>query len=250
MSDQLDSAVPELIRLAFATYLERRQAFYANPAVIVRKLLRRDPMIYALRGVGSAEEFVESAFIAHEASSEETMMGNAWQAALAAIAPNSVGGGDLRTEREGTLWIIQVKMSRLQNSGAEAQDLRMLKAKLTAESDHHPGRKNVKAMLGFVRGPFANEWRMHRSKSMANADIDGFQHQYMAGSAFLNWCSADFDQESLFGSLADEIGGVRDAREKCLIEVQRLVSELLTRSNLGADFKDVLRLMATARPAT
>jgi hypothetical protein len=250
MSDPPPQEVPTLIRTAFEQYLSRRLAYYAAPKSVLRGLLRKNGLVYALRGVKSADEFAEQSFYAHEASSEETMLGNAWQAALAAISPNSVGGGDLRTERDGTLWIIQVKTSRGQNAGAEAQDLRMLKTKLVAETDHHPGRRNVKAMLGFVRGPAADDWRTYRSQSRANADIDTFQYHYMAGATFLKWCSADFDNTRLLDVLREQIDQVRTARRACLAELQGLLRQQLSQVGMAPTMESVLRLMEPAPPTT
>lgn len=243
MSDGPQLEVPTLIRAAFERYLQRRVAYYSAPAPLLRSLLRKNGLVYALRGVATADEFAEQAFFAHEASSEETMLGNAWQAALAAVSPNSVGGGDLRTERDGTLWIIQVKTSRGQNAGAEAQDLRMLKTKLIAERDHHPGRHNVKAMLGFIRGPSVNQWRTYRSRSAANADIDTFQYQYVAGQPFLAWCSADFQDSRLVELLRPDIEQVRSARLNCSEELKRLLARQLSAKGLPLDMNGVLRLM-------
>lgn len=235
--------VPGLIRAAFEDYLRRRLEYYSAPRQLLRNLLKKNGLVYALRGIETADDFAEQVFAAHETSSEETMLGNAWQSALAAVSPNSVGGGDLRTERDGTLWIIQVKTSRGQNAGAEAQDLRMLKTKLISERDHHPGRHNVKAMMGFVRGPAANEWRTYRSKSVANADIDTFQYQYMAGAPSLEWCSAAFDVEVLIEALQPQVRTVQAARGECVEAVKSALKQALTDEGLKHDMSSVLRLM-------
>lgn len=242
MPDELIEEVPDLLVRSFEHYLRRRLEWYRAPKTVLRGLLRKDGLSFALRGIQTADEFAEQAFFAHEASSEETMMGNAWQATLAAISPNSVGGGDLRTERDGTLWIIQVKLSRGQNASAEAQDLRMLKTKIIAETDHHPGRKNVKAMLGFVRGPSVDEWRTYRSKSAANRDIDMFQYQYKAGTEFLEWCSAGFAHASLIASLQPLTSQMQEARTACISAVRVLLRESLTDAGLGLSMTDVLQL--------
>lgn len=242
MSSEHAAEVPALLETAFRDYLDRRLAWYASPRSVLRGLLNKDGLSYALRGVRTADEFAEQAFYGHEASSEETMMGNAWQSALAAISPNSVGGGDLRTERDGTLWIVQLKTSRGQNAGAEAQDLRMLKTKIAQETDHHPGRKNVMAMLGFVRGPSTDEWRTYRSKQAANADIDMFQYHYRAGTAFLKWCNAEFDQPALLNALRPKIELVQAARRTCLVEVQTLLQSRLVAGDRGTSITDVLEI--------
>lgn len=49
--------------------------------------------MFAARGVATAEEFVLEAFRACESSSEETVMGNLWQALIAAISSDTLDTG-------------------------------------------------------------------------------------------------------------------------------------------------------------
>jgi hypothetical protein len=242
MSSEQPTAVPVLLHQAFEAYLDRRLAWYARPKQVLRGLLDKDGFAYALRGIKTGDDFAEQAFYAHEAASEETMMGNAWQAALAAISPNSVGGGDMRTERDGILWIIQIKTSRGQNAGAEAQDLRSLKSKLAMETDHHPGRKNVMPMMAFVRGPSVDEMRLFRATRAVNNDIDMFQFRYLAGTAFLKWCNAEYDQPALLTALSDRIGRVQGARSGCLAEVQALLRERLLLAGRTSSIESILEI--------
>lgn len=242
MEPESPERVPALLITAFEAYLDRRLNWYSKPESVLRGILKKDSLPFLFRGIQTADDFAEQAFFAHEASSEETMLGNAWQSALAAIAPNSVGGGDLRTERDGVLWIVQVKLSRGQNAGAEAQDLRMLKTKLARETDHHPGRRNRKAMLGFVRGPARSDWVTYRANSPANADIDMFQYHYMAGRDFLQWCSADFERSALLTALAPAIEQIKIARVECLARVQELLRNALAARGLGTTAQDILDL--------
>jgi hypothetical protein len=237
---ELESIQPMLLD-TFRQYVEKRIAFYSDSGRILDSLLKKDILLLALRGIHTADEFVEHAFSAFESSSEETMWGNAWQEALAKATPNTVGGGDLRTERDGTLWIIQLKLGP-QNAGTQAQDIRVLKGKVDQERDHHPGRKNVKGMYAIVRGKPANEWRNHRSTVAVNRDIDGFQYQYMRGSEFLRWVGAEFAHENLVAALTAQTERVRLARESSLAAVKDALMDRLRQAGLPLDVSGVLRL--------
>jgi Type II restriction endonuclease EcoO109I len=239
---------PVIVR-TFAEYVQRRREFYENPSAVLKKLLLKDVLLYALRGVEDSDQFVDHAFPALESSSEETMWGNSWQQALANVAPNTVGGGDLRTEREGVLWIIQLKLGP-QNASSQAQDLRILKAKVLNESrDHHPGRKGVKPMYAIVRGASRDEWRYVKGQSQANKDIESFGYQYMQGLAFLRWISADFDPAALVAALESQIGPVPDARAQCVRDLKVLLRERLASEGLGNSITDVLALADRNGPA-
>jgi hypothetical protein len=241
--DPATAPVAPLVLESFRGYLNRRLAHYERPpAQVLRTLLDKDALLYAFRGVATADEFVEQAFAAHESSSEETMWGHAWQAAIASVAPNTVGGGDLRTERDGTLWIIQLKTGTEQNSAAEAQDLRLLKTKVRQETDHHPGRKNVKAMYAIIRGKARAEWRHYKATNPANADIDGFQYEYRVGADFLTWASAAITPAAMIEPFSVEIARVKTARQRCVEDAQRLLRQRLQDQGLPHDITGVLRL--------
>jgi hypothetical protein len=243
LGDPGTAPVAPLVLESFRGYLARRLAYYQRPpALVLRTLLDKDVLLYAFRGVATPDELVEQAFAAHESSSEETMWGHAWQAAIAAVAPNTVGGGDLRTERDGTLWIIQLKTGTEQNSAAEAQDLRLLKTKVRQETDHHPGRRNVKAMYAIVRGKPRTEWRHYRATNPANRDIDGFQYEYRVGADFLAWASAAITPAAMIAEFAEEIAAIKTARRHCIQAAQGLLRERLQKDDLPLDIAGVLRL--------
>lgn len=66
----------------------KRAAYYRDSSKInLRKLLGKDVIMFAARGVATAEEFVLEAFRACESSSEETVMGNLWQALVRQSPP-------------------------------------------------------------------------------------------------------------------------------------------------------------------
>ena len=236
--------IQPVIVATFEAYVARRLAFYNNPRKVLNALLKKDALLYALRGIRNSDEFVEHAFPAYESSSEETVWGNAWQEAVAKVAPNTVGGGDLRTERDGILWIIQLKMGA-QNAGAEAQDIRVLQSKTrNEEREHHPGRKGVKAMYAIVRGSPRDKWKHYRARSAANADIDGFQYQLMVGIPFLEWISAEFDQSGLIRALGHLTEEVPPARSECIVQLKEMLRKRLSAAGLGDDLESVLSLAA------
>lgn len=218
--------IEQLLRGTFEDFVARRVAYYDDPRLL-SKLLDRNLLLFALRGIRDVSEFVEAALAAHEAASEETMLGNVWQAAIAEVAPHVVGGGDLRMERDGELWIVQLKMSPKQNSSATAQDIRILRNKILSERDHHPGRRGVKAMMAFLTGDSQSHWMTHRSRSPANADIDGFQYQVMAGEAFFDWIGVKHDPIGLLRELQAMPERVRQAREDGAARLKAEIGALL-----------------------
>ena len=234
--------IQPVILSTFEAYVAGRLTFYRNPKKILNALLKKDTLLYALRGIRDSDEFIDHAFPAFESSSEETVWGNAWQEAIAKVAPNTVGGGDLRTERDGILWIIQLKMGA-QNAGAQAQDIRVLQAKsLHEEREHHPGRKGVKAMYAIVRGRPTDKWDRYRSRTQANADINGFQYQLMVGFPFLEWISVEFDQQGLVRALSHITAEVPGARSECIVQLKAMLRERLSAAGLRDDLESVVTL--------
>lgn len=233
--------VEQLLRATFEEYAARRAAYYDDPALL-DKLLDKNLLLFAFRGVRTSTAFVDQALPAHEASSEETMMGNAWQSAISTISPHVVGGGDLRMERDGYLWIIQLKMSPKQNSAAKAQDLRLLRDKVLNERDHHPGRRGVKPMLAFLTGPSQDRWVTHRERSRANADIHGFGYQVMAGRAFLEWVGAEHDPAALVNHLAVSAARVAAARGRTIDRLKSELGDRLRQHGLPDTIESLMRL--------
>lgn len=88
----------------------KRAAYYRDSSKInLKKLLGKDVIMFAARGVATAEEFVLEAFRACESSSEETVMGNLWQALIAAISSDTLDTGDMMTVRDGALYVCELK---------------------------------------------------------------------------------------------------------------------------------------------
>ena len=236
-----DPIVPPIIESTFTAYARSREQFYSQPEASLKHLLTKDVLLYAMRGAATADHFVDAAFPAFEAASEETVWGNTWQEAIAKIAPNTVGGGDLRTERDGELWIIQLKLGR-QNANTVAQDVRILRNKVLSERDHHPGRKSVKAMYATIRGAPTDYWTYFQGSSGANEDIHGFGYQVKTGVAFLRWISAEFDQGALLRNLDGVIGTLPGARMECIHRLKLLLDERLEAAGLPHDMAGVIAL--------
>ena len=109
----------------------KRAAYYRDSSKInLKKLLGKDVIMFAARGVATAEEFVLEAFRACESSSEETVMGNLWQALIAAISSDTLDTGDMMTVRDGALYVCELKSQvNTTNSASFPQELRELKDK-------------------------------------------------------------------------------------------------------------------------
>jgi hypothetical protein len=240
-TEPADALAPVIVE-SFEAFANARLAYLRAPRPLLTKLLRKDALLFAMRGIQTADEFVEQAFAAHESSSEETMWGHAWQAAIAKVSPHTVGAGDLKTDRDGVLWIIEVKMGP-QNAKSVEQDLRALRAKVRAESGvHHPGRKGVQAMYAFVRGAPRDKIEWHRSKTSTDADLDGFQYTHLVGLPFLRWVSADFTASALLAKLAARAAEIRSAREQCIADLKALLRQRLVEAGLEPTMAGVMAL--------
>ena len=120
--------VQEKVYDLLGDFAAARTRYYTDPAKVrVRDLLHKDVVMYAARGILTADEFVEEAFRAKESSSEETVMGNKWQQIIAAISDDTLDTGDLCTERDGDLYVCELKsQANTTNSSSFPQELREL----------------------------------------------------------------------------------------------------------------------------
>lgn len=232
----------DLMIAAFEDYVRQRLAYYEDRKGLLNDLLKKDATMLALRGVRTLPGFVEAAFAAHESSSEETMMGNAWQDAIARASPNAIGGGDLQVEREGLLWIVQVKSgTNTHNYGSEAQDLRVLRRKVErASRDHHPGRRGVRPMVGIVKGDRLDKEEIYHSED--DKDVDGFSYRRMVGQDFREWISADIAPRDLIGALGDYREALVAARSARLESLTAELIERLDARGLAHDIYGIIEL--------
>ncbi len=274
--DRLDAAVAEesiqrqrdVAYGLLGEFAQKRIAWYGDASKVnLRKLLAKDVIMFAARGVASADEFVAEAFRACESSSEETVIGNTWQAVIAAISSDTLDTGDMMTVRDGALWVCELKsQANTVNSSSFPQELRELKDKCAAqERFRRASGQPVRPAFCVLRNPRpVDEVRVYRAdpRDLPNRDIDGFEYRYLAGDAF--WPNRDIDGfeyrylagdafwlwltgfDSVEGLVADvdliANEGVVEARAACLERLRAEMREALAAHGLGETMNDVLKL--------
>jgi hypothetical protein len=231
----------ERIADALERYVVQREQYYADPRLL-DKLLKKDALLWVLRGARTIDDWTLLALSAHESSSEETVWGNTWQHILTSLAVNAVGAGDLLVDRDGVLWVIELKsQTNTLNSASRAQTLKVLKAKVEQHDRvRTPGRRGVKAMIGVIRGPDEDRWINHRARSREDADIDGYGYQLMVGATFREWLTGFANPVELL----DEQGlldRIPLARAACLARLNIEVRERLSAEGLPEDVWGIFR---------
>jgi hypothetical protein len=231
----------ERIADALEAYIVQREKYYRDRKLL-DKLLKKDALLWILRGARSIEDWTDLALAAHESSSEETVWGHTWQRILTNLAINAVGAGDLLVDRDGTLWVIELKMqTNTLNYPSRAQTLKVLKAKVEQHDRvRTPGRKGVKAMIGVIRGPDDDRWINHRAKSREDAEIDGYGYQLMVGATFREWLTGFPNPVELLNEerLLDR---VPVARAACLARLNVEVHDRLSAEGLPEDVWGIFR---------
>lgn len=235
-------------------FARNRIQWYGDKTKIsLSKLLAKDVVMFAARGVNSAEEFVTEAFHACESSSEETVMGTAWQSIIAAISSDTLDTGDMMTARDGALYVCELKsQANTTNSSSFPQELRELKDKCEAQRRfRRASNQEVLPAFCVLRNKKAiDEWRVFNpdARDLANQDICGFRYRYLAGSAFWRWLTGFDSVEGLVDDVGRiDVGNIREARQNCLLRLQDEMSDALSRHNLGSSISDVLELKRLMR---
>lgn len=230
-------------------FAQNRISWYRDKSKIsLSKLLGKDVVMFASRGVSSAEEFVSEAFRACESSSEETVMGTTWQSIIAAISSDTLDTGDMMTVRDNALYVCELKsQTNTTNSSSFPQELRELKDKCEAQRRFkRASNQEVLPVFCVLRNKKPiDEWRTFDpdARDVANQDIRGFKYRYLAGSAFWQWLTGFDSVEGLVDDLGRiDIGHVREARQECLDRLQEEMLEALRENNLGDSIADVLEL--------
>ncbi|MFR5828898.1 MAG: PmeII family type II restriction endonuclease, partial [Adlercreutzia equolifaciens] len=146
----------------------------------------KDVIMFAARGVATAEEFVLEAFRACESSSEETVMGNLWQALIAAISSDTLDTGDMMTVRDGALYVCELKSQvNTTNSASFPQELRELKDKCETQRrfKRASNQQVLPAFCVLRHNKAIDEIRTYQpdERDQANRDIAGFQYRYLTG---------------------------------------------------------------------
>ena len=232
----------QLVARSVDEYQQKRLSYYRDRSALLKDLLKKDPLIPALRGIGTASGWLDEAFAAHESSSEETMMGHAWQQILTDLSSNSVGAGDFLFEKEDILWVLEMKsQTNTFNAPALAQTLKVLKQRVRDHSVvRTPRRRGVMPMIGILRGESIDLIRTFRATTEENREIDGFQYRYMVGTAFRSWLTG-------IANIADLIefgpGSVlSQERETCRQRLHVELSELLALKGLPDDVTSIMVL--------
>jgi hypothetical protein len=237
-----------LVQRAIEDYVEKRIAYYSRRDLL-KDLLRKDHLIFALKGARSANDWLTEALNAHESSSEETMMGNSWQQILGNLS-RSVGAGDLLVEKDDMLWVVEMKsQTNTLNAVSLAQTVRSLRRKvLDQQQPRTPGRRGVFAMIGVIRGPAADSYLRYSATTRENADIDGFQYRYIVGAPFRAWLTGLSNPAELISDWRDLAERMGQARDQCRIRVLSELVKVLSDRKLPLDVNSILILSAEADP--
>jgi hypothetical protein len=231
-----------LIHVTLDQYSSSRSTYYRDPKLLTKILKKKDPFLYRLRGIETATGFLEDAFRAHESSSEETVLGNSMQALVTALSESGVGAGDIFLERDGILWVIQVKSGKDTVPGwAWPEVFRDLKRKVMTQSRvSSPGRRGVQAMLGILRGtPPSDTVETLRSD---DPELNGFQYHKKVGSAFVGWMTGLNDLSRMAGTMHSRGADLALERESCQSRLRAELKDLLAAKGLDDDIESVYSL--------
>lgn len=230
-------------------FARKRIDWYDDKSKInLGRLLSKDVVMFAAKGVDSAEEFVAEAFRACESSSEETVMGTTWQSIIAAISSDTLDTGDMMTTRDGDLYVCELKsQANTTNSSSFPQELRELKEKCEAQKRFRraSNQKVLPAFCVLRNNKSIDEWRTFEpdARDLANQDIKGFRYRYLAGAAFWKWLTGFDSVEGLVDDVSRiDVGRIKEAREGCLLRLQGEMSEALSMNHLDSSISSVLEL--------
>lgn len=232
-----------------SAFSAKRTAWYRDAKSInLDKLLSKDVIMFAAKGIETASEFVEEAFRACESSSEETVMGSTWQSIIAGISSDTLDTGDMMTVRDGALYVCELKsQTNTTNSSSFPQELRELKDKCEAQRrfKRASGQEVYPAFCVLRNKKPIDEWRIYDPdpRDIPNQDIKGFRYRYLAGAAFWQWLTGFDSVEGLVDNLSRiELGEIKSARDECLRRLQKEMGDALEDNGLGSSIADVLEL--------
>lgn len=231
-----------------AEYQRKRIRFYET-AVDLKRLLKKDIAMFALRGVQTVPEFVENAFNAVDSSSEETVMGNTWQQILAQISSNTLDTGDLTTVRDGVLWVCELKsQANTVNANSLPQELRGLRVRQQEiASRARSSRQPVKTALCVARdGKGVDEVRTYGvtdSQRRDSPDLVNFEYRYITGEKFWQWIAGYDSEISLLMPLSDIEGQhVRQARQAAIARLTLELSNRLDENGFDRNIDGIVEL--------
>jgi hypothetical protein len=218
---------------------------------LIDKILTKDITMFALRGITTAEEYVDAAFPALESSSEETVMGNTWHKILTQISENTFDTGDITTERDGILWVCEIKsQTNTTNSSSHPQELRALRTRIEEITGRkRVSKQEVKAAFCVTRDKNPkDEFRIFKASAVQreNYDLNGFEYRYITGEKFWTWLTGYPSEIGLVMPLSAISGGdkVAEARTQCIQSLKCELLELLTKHNLSNNIDDLVKLRA------
>lgn len=239
----------DIIYAKLGEFAAKRATWYRDEKCTnIKKLLSKDVVMFAARGVTTAAEFVDEAFRAYESSSEEGVMGSMWQAIIAAIASDTLDTGDMMTVRDGALYVCELKsQSNTTNSASFPQELRELKDKCEAQSRFRraSSQKVLPAFCVLRSAKSVDEVRTFSAdvRDQANRDIDGFKYRYLEGKAFWLWLTGFEGVEGIIEDLElINTGEVVEARGECIERLHKEMSQALKSNGFGNSINDVLAL--------
>ena len=234
---------------ALSKFAAKRCEWYkSSRSINLKSLMEKDVVMFASRGVMTADEFVIEAFHAKESTSEETVMGTLRQEICASVSADTLDTGDMTTLRDGDLYMCELKSQKnTTNSSSFPQELRELrdKCEMMSRFKRASNQKILPAFCVMRSNKPVDEWRVYTSnnRDQANKDLDGFRYRYLAGAGFWNWLIGMDSVDDLiedFGNI--NLGDVRVARASCIDRLQREMSEALEAAGLGHTMNDVLEL--------
>ncbi len=233
-------------------YQDRRVRWYDDIKLV--DVLRKDIAMFAARGVSTVDQLLDEAFRAVESSSEETMMGTHWQRILATISRDTFDTGDLTTERDGAIWVCEVKSQRnTTNSSSFPQELRSLRTRQEEiKRRRRASNQPVKAAYCVLRddrkrGKGVDEERVFPRTDVLkeNEDLAGFEYRYISGKQFWGWLTG-FESEVALLMPLDDIAKngyrVAVARERSKDRLRKELHLKLTEFGLADSIDDVVKL--------
>lgn len=242
--DEAESKAASVVQQALREYAQARIASYQQ--LTLERLLTKDVLMFAMRGVETSRDFIDSAFAAFESSSEETRMGTTWQQIFNGLATKAVDLSDLLVEKDDDLWVVEVKSQINTTTGRFKPSLyRELRDRVLQYSRAQRSRRGkVRAMIGVTRGPATDrEIVCDYPPRSPYADLNGFTIRYMVGPPFLRWLIGRPSILSLVGDVSDAARSVRDARSECLERLHEEMEQLLAQRGDDRSMQAVLDLI-------
>lgn len=238
----------DLVKRELREFAKKRIEWYDDPArASLDHLLKKDVLMFAARGVLTADEFVDDCFRAYESSSEESVMGTLWQAIIAGLSTDTLDTGDLTTLRDDALWVCELKAQHnTTNSSSHVQELRDLQSRVA--DTMRPRRATnipVKGAFCVLRGQDVDKVETYLPRRAGeNEDLRGFEYRYISGRALWRWLTGYETPLDLVGTLEDlEVDEVRAARERCIRRIKDDLQARLREQGLGQTIGHVLRLI-------